>query len=96
MPPKASCPAAVIADFRRWIAMGAPDPRDWQGRREATAAQAGKHGDWWSLAPLEPTGGARRRVRDGRLGRTPIDAFVLAKLAEQGLRAGRPRPTAAP
>jgi hypothetical protein len=28
MPPKVKLPASVMADFRRWIAMGAPDPRD--------------------------------------------------------------------
>ena len=27
MPPKKQLPAAIIADFRRWIEMGAPDPR---------------------------------------------------------------------
>jgi hypothetical protein len=27
MPPKGKLPDAVIADFRRWIEMGAPDPR---------------------------------------------------------------------
>ena len=27
MPPKAKLPASVIADFARWIEMGAPDPR---------------------------------------------------------------------
>ena len=27
MPPKKALPAAVIVDFREWIAMGAPDPR---------------------------------------------------------------------
>ena len=28
MPPSGKLPAEVIADFRRWIQMGAPDPRD--------------------------------------------------------------------
>src|SRR5437762_6512399 len=28
MPPKGELPAAAIADFRRWITLGAPDPRD--------------------------------------------------------------------
>src|SRR5215813_5539827 len=28
MPPKKKLDAAVIADFEKWIAMGAPDPRD--------------------------------------------------------------------
>ncbi len=28
MPPKEKLPTPVVADFRRWIEMGAPDPRD--------------------------------------------------------------------
>src|SRR5690348_1518006 len=32
MPPKEKLPAPVIADFRRWIEMGAPDPRTGSGR----------------------------------------------------------------
>ena len=28
MPPKASFPASVVADFRQWIIIGAPDPRE--------------------------------------------------------------------
>ena len=28
MPPKQKLPAAVIADFEQWVAMGAPDPRE--------------------------------------------------------------------
>src|SRR5262249_56608532 len=28
MPPKGKLPAAVIADFEKWVAMGAPDPRE--------------------------------------------------------------------
>ena len=28
MPPKEKLPASVIADFEKWIMMGAPDPRD--------------------------------------------------------------------
>ncbi len=28
MPPKAKLPASVVADFRQWITIGAPDPRE--------------------------------------------------------------------
>ena len=28
MPPKSKLPASIIADFEKWIALGAPDPRD--------------------------------------------------------------------
>ena len=28
MPPKQKLPAAVVADFEKWIRIGAPDPRD--------------------------------------------------------------------
>ncbi len=52
MPPKEKLPDSVVADFERWIAMGAPDPR----LEEKVAAGAGvdlstgrKH---WAFQPL--------------------------------------------
>jgi len=76
MPPSGKLPAAVVADFRRWIETGAADPRD------DGAAKPGKaNGDWWSLRPLQrpPLPKQAGRVRN------PIDAFIQAKLAEKGL-----------
>jgi len=35
MPPKEKLPESVIADFEKWIAMGAPDPRDGDGKAAA-------------------------------------------------------------
>lgn len=32
MPPEGKLSAAVIADFEKWIKMGAPDPRDGDGK----------------------------------------------------------------
>jgi len=79
MPPKTTLPPAVVADFRRWVAMGAPDPRG-----DAPAAKADPL-DWWSLKPLAAPplppldAAAARRVRN------PIDAFIEARLKDQGL-----------
>ena len=88
MPPKGKekLPPAVIADFRSWITMGAPDPRD-GSVQPATAAVSRTTGgrDWWSLRPL--TRPAVPQVPPAMAGwaRTPIDHFILAKLAEQAL-----------
>jgi Protein of unknown function (DUF1553)/Protein of unknown function (DUF1549)/Planctomycete cytochrome C len=72
MPPESKLPASVVADFRRWIELGAPDPRE-----APTAADE----TWWSLRPI-----ARPTVPDGGTwARSPIDAFLLARMRPQGL-----------
>jgi hypothetical protein len=84
MPPKETLPAAVVADFRRWIEMGAPDPRDGSvPAAKAPAVGAGR--DWWSLRALvRPQVPAVPPALTGWC-RTPIDRFVAARLAEKGL-----------
>jgi len=53
MPPMGKLPDAVIADFREWIAQGAPDPR-----KDAPAKPAAKAVNWeqaksfWAFQPL--------------------------------------------
>lgn len=86
MPPDARLPKTVIADFRQWIEMGAPDPREGQpAARSAPAADEPKKSErLWSLQPLAET--KLPAVADGDWPRTDIDRFVLAKLEEQGLR----------
>src|SRR3954451_4446618 len=81
MPPKKPrLPETVIADFEKWIAMGAPMP--------AVQTQAGT-GDGrddprrhWAFQPTKsvspPTPHDPSRMKD------PIDAFVLARLEEKG------------
>ncbi len=81
MPPAGKLPDKVVADFKKWIELGAPDPRDGE------AADVGgidfeegrKH---WAFQP----------VRDpevpevaGGWAANEIDRFVLRKLKEQGL-----------
>ena len=69
--------ATQIATLRRWIAGGA---RWTEGVKLVDRRFEGQ--TWWSLAPLErpPVPGV-----DSPWVRTPVDAFVLAKLAAEGL-----------
>jgi Protein of unknown function (DUF1553)/Protein of unknown function (DUF1549)/Planctomycete cytochrome C len=86
MPPKEKLPAGVIADFRRWIEMGAPDPRDGTApASKATASTSGDPRDWWSLRPLARPGVPAVPPALAGWCRTPIDRFIAAKLAEKGL-----------
>jgi len=77
----------VIADFEKWVNMGAPDPRD-----QPPAEQAGKPAwpsllaarrGWWSLQPIEKP--AVPAVKDGAWSDQPVDRFLLAKMEEHGL-----------
>jgi hypothetical protein len=77
MPPDGKLPDAVIADFEKWIKMGAPDPRDapakvltdreinWDEARQFWAFQSPKR------HPLPKVAAPIRR---------PMDAFVAARL----------------
>lgn len=77
MPPDEKLPEPIIADFVKWIEMGAPDPR------EGTAAlasleidiEAGK--EHWSFQPLKRP--STPSIVDTAWVRTPIDQFVRAK-----------------
>jgi len=87
MPPDHPLDEAEKESLRRWIAAGAPwegkplDPLDAGG-----AARAGR--DWWSLQPVResplPAAAADPWVRN------PIDAWVLDRLAREGLRPAPP------
>ena len=90
MPPKKKLPASIVADFEKWIRLGAPDPRD--GKTVATQAidiEAGK--THWSFQPLAnvkpPAFDAAETVR------TDIDRFIRAAQQARGLR---PNPRATP
>ena len=49
MPPKAKLPDAVVADFRHWIEIGAPEPRD---RATAGTIDWKKARAFWSFQPV--------------------------------------------
>ncbi len=78
--PEKRLPDVVIADFEKWVAMGAPDPRDGISRlpREIKAESH------WSFQPLQQP--ELPEVRDPTWPRGRIDAFVLAKLESEQLK----------
>ena len=65
MPPKEKLPDAVIADFRRWVEMGAPDPR------EAAAKVAAETGRGEGRLVVAPTGRQSPACRSSRPTRPP-------------------------
>ena len=85
MPPAGKLSPAVVADFEKWIAMGAPDPR------VAGATPAGKSKvidfakarEHWSYRQLAAP--SLPAVKNSAWGRSPLDTFVLAKLEASGL-----------
>ena len=91
MPPDGKLPADVIARFEKWVAMGAPDPRDnpsgnsaaddertWQSVLE-------ERKKWWSFQPIRDH--KPPRVALAEFNHNPVDQFVAAKWKEQGLTA---------
>jgi hypothetical protein len=92
MPPERKLPDDIVADFEKWIALGAPDPRTGKATsdRPATTARPGE--DFWSFRP--PRRHAPPPVSDNSWPRTFIDRHLLAALEASGLHpardAGRP------
>jgi hypothetical protein len=81
MPPKKPrLPAAVIADFETWITMGAPTPAvDDSGKIGDGHEEARRH---WAFQPLRKP--SIPPVKVAARAQNPVDAFVLARLQEQG------------
>ena len=83
MPPDEQLSAEVIADFAKWIEMGAPDPRVGPSliKREINFKEAKAH---WSFQSIKVT--APPAVKNAAWPRTSVDQFVLAKLEAEGLQ----------
>ncbi len=90
MPPKAKLPASVIADFARWIEMGAPDPRSKKTREPNTEKRFDleERKKWWSLQPVRDVAVPQIAQKDWPRG--DIDRFILAKLEAKGWRPAEP------
>ena len=93
MPPKGKLEQAKIDVLTKWVEMGLP----WtpgKGGKEVPAPRAGapvldaKSREFWSFRPVvRPT---PPRVADRSWVRTPVDAFILAKLEANGMKPNPP------
>ncbi len=88
MPPEHPLTAAQKQLFKQWIAAGAPWGTDPIDAFSKTTEKRGGY-DWWSLQPLQDP--AVPSLSDDNWVQNPIDAFILRKLREQGLK---PQPDA--
>jgi hypothetical protein len=95
MPPTGKLPDSVIADFERWIATGAEDPRTEPSMLNSTPGpraidfNAGRR--WWAFQPV--TEHVMPSVTGSTWPRNKIDSFILQKLEKNGLK---PSPDADP
>jgi hypothetical protein len=84
MPPKERLPEDVIANFEKWILMGAPDPREGASLTIARKWDVASATNFWAFQPVKPQ--APPRTKDEKWPAGDIDRFVLAKLEEQNLK----------
>jgi hypothetical protein len=84
MPPKKKLPDEVVADFEKWIAMGAPDPRDGSTKVAKNEIDIEKGRQFWAFQPVKkpsvPT------VKDAAWPKSDIDRHILAGLEAKGLK----------
>ncbi len=84
MPPKEKLSPEVIADFEKWVLMGAPDPRDGKLKVAAKKPDSAAARSFWSFQPVKKV--QPPKVKDARWPATDIDRFVLAALEAKSLK----------
>ena len=84
MPPKGKLPAEVIADFEKWVAAGAPDPREGTGGPKKQVGMSLEEGrQFWAYGPVSnPT---IPPVKTKSWPTNDLDRFTLAKIEAAGL-----------
>ena len=84
MPPKEKLPAPVIADFEKWVSMGAPDPRTEGGAKpEKAGIDITKGREHWAFQPVKNP--PLPAVADPTWAVSPIDRFILSTLTAKKL-----------
>src|SRR5688572_5111143 len=91
MPPKGEkLSEAQVADLVAWVKMGAPDPRVATVAQKTWVDPNKKH---WAFQPVAKP--EIPKVKDTGWGKTDVDKFILAKLAQKGLTPNPPTDTRA-
>ncbi len=87
-------PAAVVADFEKWVSLGAPDPRDHAPPAEEIAALTSwdsirkQRQKWWSFQPVTRPKAPELKNPEGST--HPIDRFIRARLEQPKLEPAAP------
>ncbi len=89
MPPNKKLPKQVVADFEKWIAMGAPDPRgvpmeiahESSGPQSKSLEEGRK---FWAFRPLSAS--QPPTVKNASWEKDELDRYILAKLEEKRLQ----------
>ena len=84
MPPKERLSPEIVADFEKWIATGAADPRDGTSKVAASTIDIEEGRKHWAFQPIAKP--AVPSVKDASWPKTDIDRFILAELEAKGLR----------
>ena len=88
MPPEkegGKLPDNVIANFEKWIQLGAPDPREGGAKASVAKAQALEKGrEFWAFQPVKV--GAAPAVQNTKWPRSDIDRHLLAAMEAKGLK----------
>ena len=83
MPPKKKLEDAIVADFEKWITMGAPDPREGSAKVAKNEIDIEKGRQFWSFQPVKkPT---VPNVKNAAWATSDVDRFLLAELEAKGL-----------
>jgi len=83
MPPKQKLPPEVIADFEKWIKMGAPDPRKGSVSETHSEINIAAGRKFWSFQPIKKT--VPPHVEDSTWPETVIDQYISARHSEAGI-----------
>ena len=85
MPPKSRLEKSVINDFKRWIEMGAPDPRDGKLKQNTSnSIDFEKSKNFWSFR--QPKNPIAPSVKNTVWAREDLDLFILDKLEKSHLK----------
>lgn len=84
MPPNERLSSESVADFEKWIAMGAPDPREGGSAAVVSTINIEEGRKHWSFQPI--TNPPVPEVKDMQWPRTEIDRFILAALETKGIK----------
>ena len=90
MPPKGRLPKQVIADFEKWIRLGAPDPREGgtESGEQSIEEMLSRGREFWSFQPIRRP--ELPKVKSTTWPAGAIDHFVLARLEQASLSPAAP------